>query len=365
MADLWSAIDIRDGKNEYIDTSEDEEGSEFDTDAEAETAVAATSSEPRHGSFLDRILRFVPQFQIPYDQATYTVDALCGWENPDTGEWIDGIALTGDIILMAGDDASSNAVRLFTPSVWSHVAIVVKQGHEVYLLESVRVIDRVPSYRADNVREFSNGVRVVRLRDKMEHYHGHAIAIRHLAYINLETQRTLEAHLNNVVHEMQRLYLGMPYDSQPLDFINIKLWFWTKQREETDPCKKYKHGLFCSSLVAEFFLMAGMVPKHLCQEATCFSPESFSDTGEFYPVFPTRLLERKDGTGPRILEQLGSLAGYQTGQLITYTPELMVQLPNAVETPVQRLRMWWRGKRGAASPPQHLPATSRSVNKSD
>lgn len=365
MTEPWSATDIGGSKIEYIDTSEDEEESDFDTDVEAETAVAATSSEPHHGSFLDRILRVLPQFQIPYDQATYTVDALCGWENPDTKEWVKGVALTGDIILMAGDDASSNAVRLFTPSVWSHVAIIVMQGREVYLLESVRLLDRVPSYRADGVREFNNGVRVVRLRDRLALYHGHAIAIRHLACINSETQNALEAHLNSVVHKLQQLYLGMPYDSQPLSFINTKLLFWTKPRKETDPRKKYKHGLFCSGLVAEFFFMAGMVPKHLCQEATGFTPESFSDTGEFYPVFPACLLDGKDNTGPRILEQLGSLAGYQTGQLIAYVPELMVQLPNAVETPSQCLRRWWEKKGAPASPPQYLPVTHRCNNKAD
>lgn len=356
---MWSAINV-----DEEGSSEDEE-SESDSCAEQENATAATSSDPHHGSLLDRLLRFLPQFQIPYEQATYTADALCGWRDSTTNEWIDGVALTGDLILMAGDDASSNAVRIATPSMWSHVAVVVKKDREVYLLESVRVLDRVPSYRADGVREFSNGVRVVKLRDKLAHYHGHAIAIKHLAYINAETQKAMETHLNHVVLEIQKLYLGMCYDSQPLDFINIKLWFWSKPRKETDPHKKYKHGLFCSSLVAEFFLMAGMVPKHLSQEATCFSPESFSDTGEFYPVFPACLLEGHNNAGPRILEQLGSLAGYQTGQLITYTPELMVQLPNAVETPIQRFKKWVKGKFDA-SPPSLLPTTTyHCSNKHD
>ena len=371
MAASWQALDIRggdtigllpdeegeEGEGVYYYTSEDEEE---ESDEEAERRLAETSK-PHHGSLFDRLLRLLPQFQISYDQATYTVDEVCGWHDAQSGEWVAGTANTGDLLLMAGDDASSNAVRLTTPSDWSHVGLLLVSAGDVYLLESVRVRDQIPSFRADGQKEYRSGVRVVLLRDKLRHYHGHAIAIRHLSCVNEETERAIQAHLGRVLEEVQKLYVGMPYDTKPLDFLNVKLWFRSKPREGDDPRKKYKHGLFCSSLIAEVFLRAGMVPGHLCQDATCYSPESFADTGEFYPVFPARLLEGDSDTGPRILEQLGSLAGYETNHLIAYAPELMVTLPNAVATPAQCLRRWWCGRRasrGTTLPLHERPAKS-------
>lgn len=359
MSRIW--VDSRQKNFDYENSDSEADSS----DLESESAIASTSSDPYHGSFLDRLARFVPQFQIPYEQATYTVDELCGWNDLVTGEWHPGTALTGDLILMAGDDATSNAVRLFTPSTWSHVAVVMKNEDTAYLLESVRVFDTVSSYRADGVKEYNNGVRIVLLKERLEKYHGHAIAVRHLCYLNLKTQEIVEKHLNEIFQNIQDNYLGLPYDSHILDFINMKLMWWTKSRDEDKPCEKYKNGLFCSSLVAEFFLMAGMMPAHLSQEATCYSPESFSDTGEFYPVFPSCLLDEECQAGPKILEQLGSLAGYETGQLLCYSPEMMVSLHNAVDTPLTCLIKWWKGDNNKTKQHKHTLPLYNSQNKTD
>ena len=94
-------------------------------------------------------------------------------------------AETGDLILFSGKGNISNCVRLFSGSVWSHVAIIFKSNDgEVYIFECAqddKFIDRITGVR-------KRGARLVRfddmleMRDGLPHYDGYFIALRKLSW---------------------------------------------------------------------------------------------------------------------------------------------------------------------------------------
>ena len=152
---------------------------------------------------------------------------------------------TGDLLLFAGCGWTSDLVRLFTRSPWSHVAMVVRlpEHGQPLVLETTAVNESADLHQA----EPKAGVVLVPLARKLAGYPG-AVALRRRLGAPLdERQQRLLARL------IERLRYR-PYRN----YVRAHLYGFL--RGAARPCYS---GLFCSELVAELYRRLGWLPREL------------------------------------------------------------------------------------------------------
>lgn len=146
----------------------------------------------------------------------------------------------GDVVLFSGKGWSSDVVRLFTRSRWSHVAVVLRDpDFPRPLLLEANTQSEVADVRSG---QRMPGVSLVPLADKLDAYRGQ-VAFRR--WVGDESVTRRRQKLLSVAHDL----VHRPY----CNFVAS--WMWRGLR--TAP-----PGMFCSELVAEVYRRAGWLPQH-------------------------------------------------------------------------------------------------------
>jgi hypothetical protein len=145
----------------------------------------------------------------------------------------------GDIMLFCGKGWSSDVVRLFTRSQWSHVGIVLRDpGQPGLLLLEANVRSDVADVRTGRRMQ---GVSLVSLAEKLDQYEGQAMLRRWCGPESVLCRREkVIAAADDLIHR--------PY----CDFVSS----WLRRGMRSVP-----GGMFCSELVAEIYRRAGWLPR--------------------------------------------------------------------------------------------------------
>lgn len=239
-----------------------------------------------------------PMYRVPQTRYNLSVkDACC-------------LARAGDLLLFNGCGTSSAMVRLFTPSRYSHVAIVIQMKNDEtgeivpFLVEAVRHKDT----NLDVCGKHSAGVRVVPMRERLETYRGYTLAIRTMmcrkSYL-ARVSKFINGHLERFANEY--MYRGYNHDWR--DFFNARVPFF----RNTEYGARYdkqdtRREFFCSELVAQCFIEAGMLDG-MSASASSYSPDSFSEAGALSFTTPEELFGADIKYGPELFVDLPCLEG--------------------------------------------------------
>lgn len=269
-------------------------GSESEDDEFRRKEIFCFSAPPR----TKNVKRFslFPMYRVPQGRYNFNVDDACR------------LVRAGDLLLFNGCGASSAMVRVFTPSRYSHVAIVFQMANsetkEVvpFLIEAVRHKDNV----VDVCDKHSFGVRVVPMRERIETYRGYTLAIRNLKCCKQmlsKVSRFINEHLERFVNEY--MYRGYNHDWR--DFFNARIPFFrnTEYGARYDKQDK-RREFFCSELVAQCFIEAGMLDG-MAASASSYSPDSFSEAGNLEITTPCELAGADLSYGPEMYVELPCL----------------------------------------------------------
>ncbi len=153
---------------------------------------------------------------------------------------------TGDILLFSGRGLTSEVIRVFTRSPWSHIGMVVflPDSPEPLVLESTTLGE------SDDVRlgKPVAGVSLVSLDTKLKDYPGSvAVRRRHGPDLSENQDRLLQRLLRRLMHRPYKNYL----------FCNA-IDVLTAFRRKPD-----QRGWFCSELVAELYRRLGWLPRDI------------------------------------------------------------------------------------------------------
>jgi hypothetical protein len=148
---------------------------------------------------------------------------------------------TGDVALFSGKGRISEIIMRATGSRFSHVAMVV-------VLKELDLVALWESTTLSNVRDLSSGelrqgVQLVPLSDRLEHYSG-AVYVRKLS-------KTLSEDQLRRLSDFRRTVAGRPYEKSVLELAST-LWNEFGGQEDLS-------SLFCSELVAETFQQIGLL----------------------------------------------------------------------------------------------------------
>lgn len=144
----------------------------------------------------------------------------------------------GDVVLFSGKGWSSDVVRLFTRSCWSHVGLVVRDlAHTEPLLLEANTLSEVSDVRTGRQMP---GVSLVALTDKLHAYEGRVVIRRWHGEESVDHRREKLAAL---AHDL----LHRPYCNYVASWICRGL-------------RTLPRGMFCSELVAEVYRRAGWLP---------------------------------------------------------------------------------------------------------
>lgn len=268
-------------------------GSESEEDEFRRKEIFCFSAPPR-SKHAKRFSLF-PMYRVPQERYNFSVNDACN------------LVRAGDLLLFNGCGASSALVRVFTPSRYSHVAIVFQMANsetnEVvpFLIEAVRHKDNV----TDVCGEHSLGVRVVPMKERIETYRGYTLAVRHLRcrkQMLSKVSRFINEHLERFVNEY--MYRGYNHDWR--DFFNARIPFF----RNTEYGARYdkqdtRREFFCSELVAQCFIQAGMLDE--TSAASSYSPDSFSEAGDLCVITPCALAGADLSYGPEMYVELPCL----------------------------------------------------------
>ena len=150
---------------------------------------------------------------------------------------------TGDILLFSGRGVTSEVIRLFTRSPWSHIGMVVRlpECSEPLVLESTTLGESVDIRLGKPVA----GVSLVFLSSKLADYPG-SVAVRRRLGPDLSERQ------DRLLQRLVRRLLHRPYKNYLLcNAIDVLTAF---QR------KPDRRGWFCSELVAELYRRVGWLP---------------------------------------------------------------------------------------------------------
>lgn len=241
-----------------------------------------------------RYFSLFPMYKMPSHRCNLSVDDACKLARP------------GHLLLFNGCGTSSTLVRIFTPSRYSHVAIVCQMFNEKtketipFLIEAVRHPDDI----ADCDGEFVAGVRVVPMKERIKHYQGYTLAMRPLVCkkrLLKSAENFINVHLSRFVEE----YRGRGYNHDWRDFFNARVPFFrnTEYGARFDKTDK-RRQFFCSELIAQCFIEAGMLDG-MAAAASSYSPDCFSSGGNLHVITPQEIC----------------------GANLHYDPEMFVELP--------------------------------------
>lgn len=214
----------------------------------------------------------------------------------------------GDLLLFNGCGTSSAMVRLFTPSRYSHVAIVIQmkdmESGDVVpcLLEAVRHKDDT----MDVCGKWEPGVRVVPMKERIERYRGYTLAVRKLLckrpFID-KVSKFMTEHLERFSNEY--MYRGYNHDWR--DFFNARVPFFSNTEYGARYDKQDKRReFFCSELIAQCFIEAGMLDG-LAASASSYSPDCFTEAGDLCFQTPSAIFGAELCYGPELFVDLPCL----------------------------------------------------------
>ena len=152
---------------------------------------------------------------------------------------------TGDVLLFSGNGLSSDVIRWFTGSSWTHVGMIVRLDDvdEPLLLESNRGSESIDLFSGEALA----GVSLVPLARKLMDYDGDIVLRRRDGNPLCQRQRRLVRRL------VRRLY-RRPYRNY--------LW-----RQVIDVLPGHRRrdysAMFCSELVAELYRRLGWLPQEI------------------------------------------------------------------------------------------------------
>jgi hypothetical protein len=161
-------------------------------------------------------------------------------------ETIHELVQTGDLLLFRGRGLTSNIVRYFTRSHWSHIGVVVRLRGvaEPLVLESTTLSDSNDLFKGAPVR----GIGLVSLADKIRQYDGD-IALRR------RQGEPLSASRQKMVERLALTLCHRPYKNFLLCHLRAQFY---RQR------KKDYSAMFCSELVAEIYRRLGWLDQDIC-----------------------------------------------------------------------------------------------------
>ncbi|MCK0153232.1 hypothetical protein MWU49_05945 [Alcanivorax sp. S6407] len=151
---------------------------------------------------------------------------------------------TGDIVLFSGRGVTSEVIRVFTRSPWSHIGMVVflPGSREPLVLESTTLGESADVRLGKPVA----GVSLVSLASKLADYEGSVVVRRRHGPDLSENQERL-------LHRLVRRLMHRPYKNYVLcNAIDVLTCFQRKPDQR---------GWFCSELVAELYRRLGWLPR--------------------------------------------------------------------------------------------------------
>ncbi|MZR63718.1 hypothetical protein [Alcanivorax sp. DP30] len=151
---------------------------------------------------------------------------------------------TGDILLFSGRGLTSEVIRVFTRSAWSHIGMVVflPGSAEPLVLESTTLGE------SEDVRlgKPVAGVSLVSLASKLQDYPGSVVVRRrHGPDLTPRQEKLLQRLLRRLMHRPYKNYLLC-------NAIDVLTGFQRKPDQR---------GWFCSELVAELYRRLGWLPR--------------------------------------------------------------------------------------------------------
>ena len=170
---------------------------------------------------------------------------------------------TGDMILYNGDYFISRIVEYFTHSIYSHVAVVIRNPFfdnkfldGIYVLESGYENTLDPE---NHRKKF--GVQLTKLEDMMKKYMG-KIFVRKLHCIR-------DGHFYRKIQQIHSDVHNIPYDINPFDWIraDLNINIGNTQKRNT---------YWCSALVAYLYVKLGFLDKDL--PWSLISPQDLSSS---------------------------------------------------------------------------------------
>lgn len=159
---------------------------------------------------------------------------------------ISSLVQTGDLLLFCGRGFTSNIVRYFTRSHWSHIGIVVRLRGipEPLVLESTTLSASNDLFKGVPVR----GVGLVPLAQKVEQYDGEvALRRRHGEPLSLSRQKMVERLALTLCHRPYKNFL----------LCHLRAQFYRRYRKDYS-------AMFCSELVAEIYRRLGWLAADVC-----------------------------------------------------------------------------------------------------
>lgn len=237
---------------------------------------------------------WVPKMQQPASRLCYSVDDACA------------IAETGDLVLLSGHGFSTVLAELFSPSIWSHIGIVCKDGTgRAGLIEAVRHGDDVPTIgrlKKGQPTRLIGGVRVVDLRTKLERYRGYAVGIRHLRCKNEAELNYIRKILTDSCSNFLTRFHGNAYNGTWFDFVDARF----RLRSSYEPSQyslvcsdnsPLDRPFFCSELVAQIFMDARLLSLRNGR-ASQYLPDDFGENGGVKLQCPSHNITRPPDWGP-------------------------------------------------------------------
>lgn len=151
---------------------------------------------------------------------------------------------TGDLLLFSGRGFTSEVIRVFTRSPWSHIGMVVHlPGNPAPLVLESTTLSESPDVTLGHPVA---GVALVPLHDKLRDYPGTvALRRRHGPALNVRQQQRLIRLVKRLLHR--------PYKNYVLCNALDVLTGFTRRPDQ--------RGWFCSELVAELYRRLGWLPR--------------------------------------------------------------------------------------------------------
>jgi hypothetical protein len=157
---------------------------------------------------------------------------------------------TGDILLFEGKSLVSRAIRWFTKSRWSHVAMVYKASEDD---------DIMLCFESTSVSSGTKGVRLVELSRKLLESKSNVYYRALMPDLNKTELKQLK--------RFRKLMLGVPYERSYLDLLLAGI---SANRFGGDSLK----SVFCSEMVAAAYQTIGRFKKG--RHASSFAPVDLS-----------------------------------------------------------------------------------------
>jgi len=183
----------------------------------------------------------IPVDKFPYIRALYYEEA-------------DGLISDGDILLCAGTSLPSKLIKLFTDSIWSHIALLMEIEGRMMVFESIESL-RI------------TGVRMVPLDYYVNFYDGRLLVARY------EKMPVGCGYTDEMLHFLFNS-LGQPYDRREL--IRIAMRMLGIERSE-----RHNQRYICSELVWEAYNKVGI---RIPYDGNFITPHHFAESLNIKPV---------------------------------------------------------------------------------